>query len=152
MSGATDSGREVWTVGHSDRSAEGLTALLRARAIERVVDVRAHPWSRRHPWHGRAEMERSLEAAGIAYTWLGAQLGGMRPEGYPAHQRSEEYSTALAELIELARGATVAVLCAERDPSHCHRRFLADDLSREGFTVRHLLDENEVQPHQPSLL
>ncbi|MDH3284053.1 MAG: DUF488 domain-containing protein [Acidobacteriota bacterium] len=152
MSGEGGSGRLVWTVGHSDRRPEELVALLASHGIARVVDVRSHPWSRRHPWHGRTELERSVRDGGIRYTWLGAALGGMRPEGFRAHQRSDAYQRGLEELIRLAREDVSAVLCAERDPSHCHRRFIADDLARSGLVVRHLLGPDEIVPHQPSFL
>ena len=37
----------VYTIGHSTRSLEEFTALLRAAAVTLVVDVRAFPMSRR---------------------------------------------------------------------------------------------------------
>jgi uncharacterized protein (DUF488 family) len=142
----------VWTVGHSDRTAEDLVALLRDAGIRRVVDVRASPFSRRHPWHARPELERRCAAAGLGYSWLGAGLGGLRPEGYDAHRDSDSYARALAELDTLARAEPSVVLCAEKDPANCHRRFIADDLVRRGFEVRHLIAAGHVLPHQPPLL
>ena len=142
----------VLTVGHSDRTAEKLAELLSGARVSCVVDVRSHPWSRRHPWHGRVEMERSLARAGIEYVWMGGALGGMRAGGYAQHRETIAYRDAISELLKLAGEKRVAVLCAERDPWHCHRRFIADDLSQRGVEVRHLLDEDESAPHQPSLL
>jgi uncharacterized protein (DUF488 family) len=97
-------------------------------------------------------MELWLERAGIGYTWLGGQLGGMLPDGFQAHRASEAYAAGIEELARIGRDESVAVLCAEKDPAHCHRRFIADDLARLGFAVRHLIDEGLVAPHQPSLI
>lgn len=143
--------REVWTAGHSSRSAEEFVELLRGAGIERIIDVRSSPWSRRHPWHGRTEMERSLEGAGLEYVWLGAQLGGLEQQDYPSYQKGDSYRAGFERLLELARERPTAVICAEADPRHCHRRFIADDLTRNGFVVWHLIDDGSAAPHQPGL-
>ncbi|GAB4223068.1 MAG: DUF488 domain-containing protein [Acidobacteriota bacterium] len=142
----------VCTVGHSDRSAEELDALLEAAGITHVVDVRSAPWSRRFPWHGKDELERRVRRSGREYLWLGAALGGLRPEGYTAHQASDLYRRGLDQVIALARLGRPALLCAERDPAHCHRRFIADDLVRAGIVVRHLVDPGHELFHQIPLL
>lgn len=145
-------GPVIYTLGHSDRSAEAFLALLRKAEVAHVADVRSAPWSRRHPWHAKPELEASCRAAGLDYTWLGPQLGGLREEGYQRHQQSESYREGLEMLIELARGARAALVCAEREPAHCHRRLIADDLVRRGFIVRHMVEEDLVLPHQIPLL
>lgn len=149
---AADDHPVLFTVGHSDRSGQELVELLRAAGVRVVVDVRSHPWSRRHPWHGRTEMEKLLRESGIEYRWLGATLGGHRPDGYATHRDTETYRRGLEELLQLARLRTAALLCAEREPWHCHRRFIADDAMRRGFIVRHILDEQTLVPHQKPLL
>ena len=128
----------VVTVGHSDRTTEELLALLREHGVRLVADVRSAPWSRRHPQHSRPALEGALADAGIGYAWLGASLGDLREEGYEAWRKTEEYRRGLARLVALAREGTVAVLCAERDPAHCHRRFIAADLQARGLRVRHV--------------
>ena len=143
--------QKIWTVGHSSRSPEQLVALLAEAGIAAVADVRSSPWSRRHPWHGRDEMERILAEAGIAYHWLGAALGGLRDEGYAAHRLTDVYQEGIDRLIALAADQPTALLCAEADPRSCHRKFIADDLSRRGLLVRHLLGPGESVPHQPAL-
>lgn len=142
----------IYTVGHSDRDEAALAALFDAWGITHVVDVRAAPWSRRHPWHGRPHLEARARKDGRLYSWLGASLGGLWPEGFSVHRETQAYREGVSRLAEIARHDTVAVLCAERDPAHCHRRFIADDLVRLGFIVKHLIDEDLVLPHQMPLL
>ncbi|MDQ7087371.1 MAG: DUF488 family protein [Acidobacteriota bacterium] len=121
----------VWTVGHSSRSAEQLVALLTEAGIAAVADVRSSPWSRRHPWHGRDEMERILAAAAIAYHWLGAALGGLRDEGYAAHRLTDVYQEGAPPADRPGRGpAHRPALCRGRSPLlppqvHCRRSFPA---------------------------
>ena len=120
--------------------------------MEHVIDVRSAPWSRRHPWHAKPELEAACREAGLDYTWMGPQLGGLREEGYPVHQQGADYREGLESLLKLASEACVALVCAEREPAHCHRRFIADDLVRRGFVVKHVVDADLVLAHQIPLL
>ena len=47
----------IYTIGHGNRTIEEFTGLLRAAAIECLVDVRAYPASRRHPQFSRDALE-----------------------------------------------------------------------------------------------
>lgn len=152
---------EIWTVGHSTRSADELVALLRAHAIERLVDVRTIPRSRRHPHFNREALPESLEAAGIAYAHM-AGLGGLRhprPDsrntawrddgfrGYADYMQTPEFARNLQALSELASRERIAVMCAEAVPRRCHRSLLADALAARGVAVRHILTPDRVERH-----
>jgi len=64
-------------VGHGTATAEELAALLAGAGVERLVDVRTAPGSRRHPQFRREAMQRWLPDAGVAYCWE-RELGGWR--------------------------------------------------------------------------
>jgi len=72
-----DSPRIIHTVGHSTRTIDALIALLRAHAIELLVDVRRWPASRRYSHFNREPLAASLQASGVDYLWRG-DLGGFR--------------------------------------------------------------------------
>ncbi len=40
------------------------------------------------------------------------------------------------------------LMCAERDPSRCHRSLIADYLSLQGIQVLHLIDSRVSRVHQ----
>lgn len=136
-------GEVIYTLGTSDRSAEEFLRLLRGFGIQVVVDVRRFPSSRYEHFRGE-ELERLVEGGGMSYVYLGRELGGYRKVGYEYYVGSEGFREGLGRLQRLARGRRVAVLCAERLPWRCHRRFIARELEREGFTVVHVIDENRV--------
>jgi uncharacterized protein (DUF488 family) len=154
-------GGEILTVGHSTRAPGELEQLLRAHGVELLVDVRAHPGSRRMPQFGREPLERSLAAAGIEYAHV-AELGGRRrpvPEspnegwtndqfrGYADHMASAEFDRGLAWLEEAAARRRACVMCAEAPWWRCHRRLLADVLVVRGWSVRHI-GVGEPAPHE----
>jgi len=67
----------ILTVGHSTRSIDEFIAILRAHAVQRLIDVRRYPGSRRHPQFNSEQLAGSLRDAGIAYEHV-EQLGGRR--------------------------------------------------------------------------
>lgn len=76
----SDPSGEILTVGHSTRAPGELEALLAETGVELLVDVRAHPGSRRMPHFGRDALERSLAEVGIGYRHA-PELGGRRRPG-----------------------------------------------------------------------
>ena len=153
---------KIWTVGHGTRPVEELASLLGDARIELLIDVRAHPGSRRHPQFNRGPLEQALAAYRIAYRWEGEALGGFRKplpgsdnvalrnasfRGYADHMVSGEFTTAAGSLIESARGARLALMCAEQHPSRCHRRLISDWLVSRDVGVEHLIDEHRSEPH-----
>jgi uncharacterized protein (DUF488 family) len=156
----------VHTIGHSTRSADDLLAVLHDAGVELLADVRRFPASRRHPQHTRAALERRLSDAGMAYAWLGEPLGGRRrptqpPErsrnmgwdvpafrSYADFMSTPEFRAGIATLETLAHSRPTAFMCAERLWWSCHRRLIADYLTVQGWSVVHLFDMGERQPHQ----
>lgn len=144
--------REVYTVGHSNLSLEEFLALLSGWGIELVVDVRRFPTSKKHPHFQREDLARALAHAGIGYVFMGEELGGYRKGGYEAYMRTVEFREGLGKLAELARGRKVAVMCAERDPRGCHRRFIAAALAAQGIRVVHILGPGKYRVEGSPLL
>jgi uncharacterized protein (DUF488 family) len=111
--------------------------------------VRAYPASRRHPQFSKEALSASLEEAGIAYRWDGKALGGMRPS-YAEHMQTEQFQRAARALSE--SDDRVCIMCAETNPSDCHRSFIADWLVAQGEPVTHLLDLGTQQEHPARLV
>ncbi|MBN2025170.1 MAG: DUF488 domain-containing protein [Actinobacteria bacterium] len=138
--GRADIPQVIFTLGTSTRGMEEFIAILRARNIARVCDVRSFPGSRRYPQFSREAFAASLREAGIDYVWLGEQLGGYRKGGYEAHMKTPDFEAGLEELQRLASLAPSVVVCAEALPWRCHRRFIAGALEERGWKVIHVID------------
>lgn len=147
----------IYSIGHSTRSLEGLTRLLRKNQIEVLVDVRRFPKSKKHPHFNEEKLRKELENRDFEYHWMGETLGGYRSGGqgedspnkawdsegfqaYADHALSEEFQRTLDELIEISESRTLAVMCAERFFWRCHRRIICDWLHARGKRVVHILD------------
>jgi uncharacterized protein (DUF488 family) len=152
----------VYTVGHGNRPIDELIGLLNASRVDILVDVRAHPGSRKHPQFGRSELERSLPAAGIRYVWEGEALGGRRRShgesphtalrnesfrAYADHMQTAAFKDGIARVLETAGEARIALMCAERLPWQCHRYMISDWLVAHGVEVRHVIGPQAPRPH-----
>ena len=154
------------TVGHSNRPFETFLTLLDSAEIQVLVDVRRYPMSRRWPHFNRARLEAVLSAAGREYWWV-EDLGGRREavplersmnpgvqdpalRGYADWMRSPPFRQALDQLRERGARSRIALMCAERSPEDCHRRYLADYLTGLGDEVIHLGDGDRPRSHVPT--
>ena len=152
---------EIWTVGHSTRAAEEFGKILSAHSIQVLVDVRSFPGSRRYPQFNRAALSESLEKIGIIYKHE-PRLGGRRTpradshntswrnssfRAYADHMETEEFQKGVNGLLEVARDARTAVMCAEALWWRCHRSLIADYLKAAGHSVVHIIDETKTEEH-----
>jgi len=136
--------KSIWTIGHSVRSPEEMIRLLRLNGIRVVVDVRRFPKSTKCPHFNSEAIAIWLAEAGIKYVWLGDKLGGYRHGGYQSYMNTDEFACGLWQLEELAKETSVAIMCAERFPWMCHRRFIASCLISRGWRVLHIIDEKRI--------
>lgn len=158
----SESAGSIFTIGHSTHSLAELIALLHAHAVEQLVDVRAHPSSRRMPHFNRESLSSELPAHGIAYVHL-PQLGGRRAplpdsqntgwrvsgfRGYADHMRSIEFAAGLKALEGLGTRGVTAMMCAEALWWRCHRRLVSDALTVRGWNVIHVASSGSATTHR----
>jgi uncharacterized protein (DUF488 family) len=146
----------VFTVGHSNHSADKFAFLLRRHGIEILIDIRSRPFSRHAPQFNARALEAVLSKDGIGYLFLGGELGG-RPEGvefYDAKGRvdyalvgcSRPFLDGISRLEAEIRARTAVLLCSEEDPARCHRRLLVGrTLEERGITLLHIRGDGSVE-------
>jgi uncharacterized protein (DUF488 family) len=141
----------IYTLGHSRHPLARFVELLSQHEITTLVDVRSHPYSRWSSHFTKAPLSHALASAGFDYVYLGRELGG-RPEGGTddaARALAPEFLGGIEQLVALAARARVAILCAEEDPSSCHRRRLVTPaLLQRDVGVRHIRGDGRVQTEE----
>jgi uncharacterized protein (DUF488 family) len=141
----------IYSIGYQERSLADVIAALKSAGVERVIDVRDLPNSRRAGFSKR-QLAASLLEAGIDYKHLKAL--GTPKEGRLAARagRWDEFwdivdevlagpsaQLALQEAAALAVEKPSALLCYELDHSECHRDRVAALLKdMAGLTCDHL--------------
>lgn len=126
------SGR-LFTIGHSNHTIEHFTGLLLQNGITAIADVRSTPHSSYNPQFNRDTLAANLKEAGIAYVFLGEELGARRlePECYRGNRvdfaytaRSPLFERGLKRVVEGLKSFDIAMMCAEKEPLDCHRSAL----------------------------
>lgn len=142
-------GKRIWAIGYEGHSPESFASRLRGAKIQRLVDIRELPLSRKAGF-SKTTLALGLGAAGIAYSHVRA-LGTPRDvrhaykadddhaafaKSYLAHLKDQD--AAVEDLEVMASRERCALMCVERDPAHCHRTVLAGVLAARGWRVAEL--------------
>lgn len=126
----------IFTIGYEAATVGEFVSALKAAGVERVIDVRAIPNSRR-PGFSRTPLRNALAEEGIDYVHLralGTPADGRAAARAGRHDDLERiYAGQLelpeaivqgAQMLELAAEKPTALLCYERNPRGCHRSLL----------------------------
>lgn len=152
----------VYTIGHSTHSQEKLVSLLTRHGITAVADVRSHPYSRFNPQFNRECLNEALKRSGIAYVFLGNELGARSEDPrcfaggkvqYDLLAQTELFQQGLSRIVTgVTSGERVALMCAEKDPLTCHRAVLVcRHLATRGIEARHILEDGRLESHDEAL-
>jgi uncharacterized protein (DUF488 family) len=143
----------VLSIGHSTLDYEKFAARLKTAGVTAIADVRTSPFSRNFAHFNRDVLKDALAHDGIAYVFLGKELGG-RPKGeeyytdgiadYEKMAKSDLFQKGLERVEQGARKYRIAMMCSERSPLECHRCLLVGRaLAERSVTVSHLLHDGE---------
>lgn len=146
----------LFTIGHSNHELDYFLGLLKQHGITAVADVRSVPWSRFVPHFNRDALKESVEKIGIAYVYLGKELGGRsdnracyNENGRIEYARLIEQPDFLAGMERIKKGMQqfrVALMCAEKRPTECHRTLLlARYLTEINVPITHIHADGKLE-------
>jgi len=154
---------DVFTMGFSNRLWEDTVEILANHHMQRLVDIRTLPGSRRTPQFNLENLEQKLPEAGVEYLHL-KSLGGLRKpikdstlnaawkndgfRAYADYMQSTEFETALETLVRLLTEKRTVYSCTEAVFWRCHRQLISDALHIRGFRVGHIMGSDKVQEHE----
>lgn len=148
----------LYTIGHSNHSIETFISLLQRHGVTAIGDVRSNPYSRFVQQYSREPLKAALTAAGIAYVFLGKELGARSENPACYKQGRVQYELLAKEPIFLEgidrvnhgiKRYRIALMCAEKDPIECHRALLvARKLFETGILVNHILADGSLETHE----
>jgi len=137
----------IFTIGYEGSTVGDFLGALKAAGVERMIDVRALPLSRR-PGFSKSPLKAALEEAGIEYIHLKAL--GTPAEGraaaragrhsdleriYAGQLELPEAMAQSAQMLELAGQKPSALMCMERDPADCHRTLLLNAVAANAEVI-----------------
>ena len=135
--------KKIYTLGTAYRSQEDFIEIISSCNIEAVIDVRSYPSSKLEHFR-RVNLENILSKERLAYHYMGKELGGFRKGGYVNYALTEEFELGISVLENIAIQKTSVIICAEKFPWKCHRRYIAKALHKKGWIVEHIIDKGKV--------
>jgi Uncharacterized conserved protein len=153
---------DAYTMGFSTRTWDETLQILSAHSIQRVIDIRTLPGSKRTPQFNLEHLRTELPRAGIEYIHM-KSLGGLRKpkpvtvnsawrndsfRGYADYMQTPEFIEALNTLRELVTEKTSVYCCTEAVFWRCHRQLVSDALLIRGLKIGHIFSATKVEPHK----
>jgi uncharacterized protein (DUF488 family) len=131
----------IWTIGYERLLPEALVTELEAAGVQRLIDVRYRPQSRRAGM-SKTRLGERLAEQGIAYEHR-RELGtppdirwfyknrqvAAGAAAFRTHIETESSDALDALAAELPAGPRTALLCLEAEPAECHRRIVTEQLA-----------------------
>jgi len=153
---------DAFTMGFSNRTWDQTIDILHHQRIERLVDIRTLPGSRRTPQFNLENLQEKLPEAGIEYIHM-KSLGGLRKplrdstvnaawrndgfRGYADYMQSPAFEESLEALIRLMKEKRSVYVCTEAVFWRCHRQLVSDALQIRGYRIGHIMGPGKVQAH-----
>ncbi|MCK5511525.1 MAG: DUF488 domain-containing protein [Thermodesulfovibrionia bacterium] len=135
--------KKIYTLGTGLRSFEDFIEIINSYNIEALIDVRSFPKSKLDHFN-RVNLESFVKREMIEYYYYGKELGGFRKGGYEKYTHTVEFESGIKALEDVAYRKISTVICAERFPWKCHRRFIARALQQRGWRIEHIIDKGKV--------
>lgn len=136
----------IITIGYEGLSIDEFLMHLIQEKIHILIDIRNNPWSMKYGYT-KHTLSTLCEKLGIKY--LSTPILGIPSNLRKNLQTEEDYKNLfihyskylktktedLNEVIQLSKNQKLALMCFEKDPQHCHRHILAEELKRFGAEV-----------------
>jgi uncharacterized protein (DUF488 family) len=138
---------QCYSIGYANRSFDDFVQILVENGITNLIDIRRYPHSTFEEYN-KESLERSLPLNNIIYAHCEG-VGGLRDSTYIEYMGTGEFRNSAAQLFEYVKkignkGGKVVLMCAEKNPKDCHRRYLAQYLEQMGIRVIHLTETGQM--------
>ena len=146
----------IYTIGYGRLPITDFINRLQEQEISFLIDVRSQPYSRYKPEFSKDALKQQLNANGIKYVFMGDTLGGRPsdPDFYNDSNKVDYVKLAKAPFYHQGIGRlqkahdqklTVAIMCAEAKPEHCHRtNLIGNTLADLNIPVCHIDENNQL--------
>lgn len=149
----------LFTIGYSGYGIADFINALRENKIRLLVDVRSMPYSSYYRSYDKDNLEKTLRKENIDYRHFKREFGGRQTDpqyctkeghlDFELFAQSPVFNEGVRKIIAaLDGGYRIALMCAEKDPLHCHRAILIARVFHErGVDVSHLYPGKENERH-----
>lgn len=146
----------IYTIGHSNHTADLFLELLKAFRINCLIDVRSTAASAYNPHFNKEPLSNFLKNNNITYLHFADEFGARHTDpdlldeddkvDFEKVRKSASFQKGLERLkAGLDKGFTITLMCSESEPFDCHRfSMISLALVKNGFTVKHILKDKTL--------
>ena len=146
----------IYTIGHSTHPPDYFLALLKANAINCLIDVRSTAASTYNPQYNKEPLSNFLKNNGITYLHFAEEFGARHSDpdlldedgkvDFDKVRKSWSFRNGVERLwAGIDKGFIIVLMCSESEPFDCHRfSMISVALLKDGFDVRHILKDKTV--------
>lgn len=146
----------IYTIGHSNHPADYFLELLKAFAVNCLIDVRSTAASAYNPHFNKGPLSNFLKNNRITYLHFAEEFGArytdpdlLDDEGkvsFDKVRKGWHFKNGVERLwAGIDKGFTIALMCSESEPFDCHRfSMISVALSKDGFEVKHILKDKSL--------
>lgn len=136
--------KKIFTLGLDRRDEEDFIEILFAYDIKAAIDVKTPIRSSKMPAFTGKNLKELLEREGLEYHFLGDDLGGLRKGGYKAYVLTDDFRQGIERLEVIAYNKLSVVVCTEKLPWKCHRKWISRALQKNGWHIEHIIDKGKI--------
>lgn len=147
----------LYTIGYSAFKINTFIETLKKYKISCLVDVRSNPNSKFFVDYNKSNLESTLKKYGIIYRNYTDEFGARQlnpiyhKKGYLDFEEFVKSDVFLEGLKKIQAGIelnyTFVFMCAEKDPSTCHRTIMVARAFHElGYDVKNILSNGSFEP------
>lgn len=148
--------KKIYTIGYSSFDIDEFTSVLKKNNISCLIDVRSNPSSKYFPDFSKNNLENILISSGILYRHYKNEFGARQKNqryytsGYLDFSKfvqSDKFLEGVKKIeLGIERNYTFVLMCAEKDPSMCHRNIMiAREFYKKGYQVNNILADGTIE-------
>ena len=149
----------IYTVGHSTHELTYFLKLIQMHQVNCLVDVRSVAASSYNPQFNKDTLSVFLKDNGITYLHFSREFGARQTAkelldntgqlDFEKVHHASHFKQGIERLKQgVAKGYTIALMCAESEPLDCHRfGMVSTALVRDDIDVLHIMKDGSVKTH-----
>lgn len=148
--------KDIYTIGYSPFKINEFIGILKKYRINALIDVRSNPNSKFYPDYNKMNLQKKLQINQIIYRNYKDEFGARQEErryftnGYLDFSKYTKSKSFLEGIRKIEEGMklnyTFALMCAEKDPSTCHRNIMVAKIFHDmGYVVKNILSDQSYE-------
>jgi uncharacterized protein (DUF488 family) len=151
--------KEIYTIGYSCFKIDDFISVLKKYKINSLIDVRSNPNSKFYEDYNQSNLEKILKSHRIIYRNYKDEFGARQEnqeyykKGYLDFKEYTKSNSFLDGVRKIEEGMNLnyifAFMCAEKDPSFCHRNIMVARVFHElGYNIKNILADGSFESQE----